>query len=343
MVTFSRAPIVLHLALLLLAACATPAPQKRVQQVSLAAGRVTDAEPIEIAPGTITALGAVGGDTGLRDTWYRFRADRPGEAKLTLRVIDPDELLSVSLYDAATIARLGNEAKPFEHLLTRSADMAIETRILPGEYYVRVTAGTRGQLAEFDLDVTYLPAPPAIAERVEPKAMPERSQPVTHEPRRERAPRPTPVPPTPPSVPSQRPTVSPLPPSQSTSSPVPTSNPRRPPLAEPSRAAAYPLKGGDNIVVPIGAESGVRWQWFEVTMAGRGTITLDLVSAGAPAEVMLVGPNGAVTHVNVARITSYDAPYAKGKVYVRVGPSVGDARSRVTIRAKVNVAPFIIN
>ncbi len=347
MVTLSRALVVLCVAPLLLLACTTSAPQKPVQQVSLAESRVTDAEPIPVAPGTVTAIGAVGGDTGARDVWYRFRADRPGEAKLTLRIVDPDELLSISLYNAAEIARLGKSAKPFERLLTRSADKSIETPIPPGEYYVRVAAGTRGQLAEFDLDVTYRPVPPAIAEHVEPEDMPERPQRVTPPSpppnRRERTPAPTPPRPTPTPVP-QKPIVPPLPPPQPTPSPVPVPAPPPPPrLSEPSRATASPLTGKHSVVVPIGAGSGVRWVWFEVTMPSKGTITLNLASDGAPAEVMVFPEKRAVVRVNVAGTASHHAEYARGKVYVRVGPSAGDVRSRITIRAEINFAGHIIN
>lgn len=77
-------------------------------------------------------------------------------------------------------------------------------------------------------------------------------------------------------------------------------------------------------------------------MLRKGTITLDLASDGAPAEVTVFPEQGAGVRVNVAGTAAHHAEYAKGKVYVRVGPSVGDARSLVTIRAKVNIAPFII-
>jgi hypothetical protein len=319
---------VLGLALLLLAACATSAPQKQLRP-ALVDVAASDAEPIEVTRGTVTAIGAVGGDTGVRSSWFHFSLDRSGETKVTLRVYDAGEPLSLSLYDGTIV---GQEDESSTALATRSADRSIETKLTPGEYYVKVGTSPHGEVAEFDLDVSFQPEPPIIIASQPPPQVPEhippRPPPVKVEPR------PVPVvvmpksPPAPPAPPIVLPPPAPEPPHEV--------------LAEPSRATANRLRGGDNLLVPIGANSGLRWQWFEVTMLRKGKLMLDLATNGAPVEVVVTNIDGAqLAKMNVIGSAMHHATYPTGKLYVRVGPSAGDAASRVQIQAKIAIVPTI--
>lgn len=270
---------------------------------------------LDVSSGYASKSAAVGGDTGVKTAWFRFSVDKPGDAVVTLTPFG-DSALSLALYDDTIYRDPRRTPVELGYRLTRSAPDSIAADVRRGVYYVKIASGPRSRRVDFVVSVTYraTPPPPRVVER-----------PIT---------RPTPtritIPALPPAAPPATVTVA---------APSP---PEPPVLIAPERREAVPITSGTVATTDIGGESGYRWRWYEVTLARKGKLRLDVTADGAPVAVELFDEKGKhVGKLDVTTTATHSARHSAGKMFIRVGPAANDDAARVTMELKVAVAPFI--
>ena len=276
---------------------------------------------LDVSSGYDNESASVGGDTGVRNAWFRFSANAPGDAVVTLTPLG-DTSLTLALYDDSVVRDPARASEIGYRLATSSPD-SIPADVQKGVYYVQIACGPKAKHTDFVVSVTYRPEPP-------PAKAPARvvTRPPVRPPRVVTKTVPKPLPP--PSPP-----VEPVAPEQTG-----VSAPHV--LIAPERREAVPLSSGTSATTDIGGESGYRWRWYEVTLTRKGKLRMDVTANGAPVEVELFDEKGkSVGKLDVTSTATHSARHSAGKLFIRVGPAANDEAARVAVDLKVAVAPFI--
>lgn len=324
--------------LLFASACATssvqiPAsrpPVYATSSVELADVSAERSTFLDVSSGYDNKSAAVGGDTGVRNAWFRFSVNDPGDAVVTLTPFG-ESAVTLTLYDDSVYRDPRRDPVEIGYRLTTSAPESIATDVQRGVYYVRVATGPRAKRVDFVVGVTYrAAAPPPPAKR-----------PVTRTPPPAKKPAPAPVVTRPAPVFVSVPAPAP-PPATATVTVVEPPPIAPPALIAPERREAVPLASGSTATTDIGGESGYRWRWYEVTLTRKGKLRLDVTADGAPVAIELFDEKGKnVGKLDVTSTATHSARHSAGKMFIRVGPAANDEAARVTVELKVAVAPFI--
>jgi len=117
--------------------------------------------------------------------------------------------------------------------------------------------------------------------------------------------------------------------------PPPPVPPRKPvPLAEPAASSAITIKSG-NAVTLIGGDSGRRWVWYRVPLSANSNVRVTATIDGAQATIQLRDQDARTIKASSQSGGAIDANFRSDAAYIRVGPTVGDAASRISINVKV--------
>jgi hypothetical protein len=312
----------------------TPPPVYTTSTPELAEVGAERSAFLDVSSGYDNKSSAVGGDTGVRNAWFRFSVNEPGDAVVTLTPFG-ESPVTLSLYDDSVYRDPRRDPVEIGSRLTTSAPESIATDVQRGVYYVSVASGPRAQRVDFVVGVTYRAASPRPVQRSTARA-----------PAPVRTPTPPPVITRP--APVMRPapvtvTVPAPPPSQATVTVVEPPPPIEPPvLIAPERREAVSLASGSTVTTDIGGESGYRWRWYEVKLTRKGKLRLDVTADGAPVAIELFDEKGKnVGKLDVTSTATHSARHSAGKMFIRVGPTANDEAARVTVDLKVAVAPFI--
>jgi hypothetical protein len=284
-----------------------------------------------VTTGYANASASVGGGTGVRNAWFRFAVNEPGEAVVTLTPMG-ETSLALSLFDDSVVVKRSRTPVELGYRLVTSSPDSIATDVRPTVYYINVTTGPQAQRTDFVVAVTYrADARPAITAGSRPAAVAA----APSRPARSRT--------APPRPSSEVTVIAPAPRAEIQEPPVPASAPPAPPtLVSPERREALPLSSGSTATVDVGGESGYRWRWYEVTLARKGKVRVDVTADGAAVEIELFDANGKkLNTLEVSGSATHSARHNAGKMFIRVGPATNDEASRVTVDLKVAVAPFI--